>query len=77
MRNFFRFAASGADSGDPSDQPGIAEDPASPPGYLRLEEVEKLLEQPDSTTPTGLRDRAMLEVLYSTGLRVSELTVLG
>src|SRR5258708_7193758 len=34
------------------------------PGYLRLEEVEKLLEQPDSKTPTGLRDRAMLEVLY-------------
>src|SRR5258708_14633522 len=47
------------------------------PGYLRLEEVEKLLEQPDSSTPTGQRDRAMLEVLYSTGLRVSELTGLG
>src|SRR5216684_1706801 len=47
------------------------------PGYLRLEEVEKLLEQPDSKTPTGLRDRAMLEVLYSTGLRVSELIGLG
>ena len=44
------------------------------PGYLRLEDVEKLLQQPDGTTAPGLRDRAMLEVLYSTGLRVSELT---
>src|SRR6266481_1537127 len=74
LRNFFRFAQI---------QDLIPEDPSvnleSPkirrnlPGYLRLEEVEKLLEQPDSKTPTGLRDRAMLEVLYSTGLRVSEL----
>jgi integrase/recombinase XerD len=78
LRNFFRFAQI---------QELIPEDPSinleSPkirrhlPGYLRLEEVEKLLEQPDSQTPMGLRDRAMLEVLYSTGLRVSELTGLG
>jgi integrase/recombinase XerD len=74
LRNFFRFAQI---------HDLIQEDPSinleSPkirrhlPGYLRLEEVEKLLEQPDSQTPMGLRDRAMLEVLYSTGLRVSEL----
>src|SRR5258708_35064259 len=61
----------------------IREDPAvnleSPkirrnlPGYLRLEEVERVVNQPDVKTPIGLRDRAMLEVLYSTGLRVSEL----
>ena len=44
------------------------------PVYLRMEEVDRLLEQPDLSTPYGLRDRAMLEVLYSTGLRVSELT---
>ncbi len=74
LRNFFRFAQI---------QELISEDPSvtleSPkirrnlPGYLRLEDVERLLDQPDVKTPIGLRDRAMLEVLYSTGLRVSEL----
>jgi integrase/recombinase XerD len=43
------------------------------PTYLRVDEVDRLLEAPSSTTPIGLRDRAMLEVFYSTGLRVSEL----
>jgi integrase/recombinase XerD len=74
LRNFFRFAQV---------QELIAEDPSvnlespkirrSLPGYLRLDEVERLLEQPDPGTALGMRDRAMLEVLYSTGLRVSEL----
>jgi integrase/recombinase XerD len=77
LRNFFRHAQV---------EELIAEDPTahlespkirrSLPGYLRLDEVERLLELPDQTTPLGLRDRAMLEVLYSTGLRVSELTSL-
>jgi len=75
LRNFFRFAQI---------QELITEDPSvtlespkirrSLPGYLRLEEVERLLNQPDVKSPIGLRDRAMLEILYSTGLRVSELT---
>jgi len=74
LRNFFRFALT---------QDLITVDPAlnlespkirrSLPGYLRLEEIERLLAQPDDKTPIGLRDRAMLDVLYSTGLRVSEL----
>jgi integrase/recombinase XerD len=74
LRNFFRFAqVHELITTDPSinlESPKIRR---SLPGYLRLEEVERLLEQPDSTTALGLRDRAMLEVLYSTGLRVSEL----
>jgi len=46
------------------------------PQILSLKEVEQLLEQPDVKTPLGIRDRAMLEILYATGMRVSELTQL-
>jgi integrase/recombinase XerD len=77
LRNFFRYAQM---------QEFVTDDPTahlespkirrSLPGYLRLEDVEKLLEQPNQKTALGLRDRALLEVLYSTGLRVSELTSL-
>lgn len=56
-----------------------AEDLRSPktfralPKFLSLDDVEALLRGPDVTTPRGLRDKALIELLYATGLRVSEL----
>jgi integrase/recombinase XerD len=46
------------------------------PGVLSLSDVEKLLSAPDGKTPEGVRDLAMLEVLYATGIRVTELVSL-
>ena len=43
------------------------------PKYLNLEEINRLTETPDTTCATGVRNRAMLELLYAAGLRVSEL----
>jgi integrase/recombinase XerD len=46
------------------------------PDTLNLHEMEELLQKPDDTKPQGLRDKAMLELLYATGLRVTELLTL-
>lgn len=43
------------------------------PKFLSLDDVDRLIAAPDVSTPLGLRDRAMIEVLYATGMRVSEL----
>ena len=43
------------------------------PKDLSFDDVEKLLDQPDTLSPSGLRDRALIELLYATGMRVSEL----
>ena len=74
LRNFFRFAVrEGLIQDDPTENLQSPRIRSRLPSFLSVEEVEKLLQQPDPETPLGLRDKAMLELLYGTGLRVSEL----
>lgn len=74
LRTFYRFLlAEGLAIRNPMehlDRPRLGK---RLPTVLDPFEVERLLEQPDTGTPLGLRDRAMLELLYATGIRVSEL----
>ncbi len=77
VRGLYKFAASeGHMRSDPAEQIETARLHRNLPRYLSLDEVERVLEVSDVTTPEGLRDRAMLELLYATGLRVSELIAL-
>jgi len=74
LRGFFRYlTATGALPADPTrdlQSPGLWR---TIPRALTGDEIESLLAAPDTARPIGLRDRAMLETLYATGLRVSEL----
>jgi integrase/recombinase XerD len=74
LRSFFKYALMEelvrADPTENLESPKIRQ---SLPTYLRVDEVDRLLTAPNAATPIGLRDRAILEVFYSTGLRVSEL----
>lgn len=75
LRNLFRFALmEEVISIDPTLNLESPKYRKSLPSFLRMDEVDKLLAQPDEKTAHGLRDRALIELLYSTGLRVSELT---
>ena len=58
---------------DPSDHVELPKFAQKDPVYLNESEVDALLKTPDISTPEGLRDRAMIELLYATGMRVSEL----
>jgi integrase/recombinase XerD len=77
VRGLYRFAAAeGLLRNDPTEELDSARAPRALPRYLSSSEVDALLEAPDAGTPDGLRDRAMIELLYATGLRVSELVSL-
>jgi integrase/recombinase XerD len=74
LRNFYRFLIQdGQLEHDPSEFLAPPKQWATLPKYLNREELERLLEAPVVDKPAGLRDRAMLQLLYATGLRVSEL----
>ena len=74
LKQFYRFlVAERLLPGDPTGNVQVPKLVKSLPATLTLDEVERLLAAPDISTPRGLRDRAMLETLYATGLRVSEL----
>lgn len=74
LRHFFQFLVKeGTLPADPAREVETPRLSQSLPKYLNFQEVEALLAQPDPSTPIGLRDRAMLELLYATGMRVSEL----
>jgi integrase/recombinase XerD len=74
LRGLYRFLLKeGKIRSDPTaeiDAPKIGQ---TLPKYLTVAEVDSLLQQPDPASPPGLRDKAMLELLYATGMRVSEL----
>lgn len=77
MRSFYKYLVlDGKVEKDPAG--GLASPSVwlSLPKFLTIKEVEALLAAPDSEDPRGVRDRAMLEVLYGSGLRVSELIAL-
>jgi integrase/recombinase XerD len=78
LRGLYGFLLrEGRIASDPTEHLGAPKQWQNIPKFLNLQDIEKIIQAIDTTRPTGLRDRAMLELLYATGLRVSELCRLG
>ena len=77
IRGFHRFLV-GEDKAkdDPTELVQAPKRQRSLPGVLSIQEIDEILKQPDINEPLGIRDRTILEVLYATGMRVSELVEL-
>jgi integrase/recombinase XerD len=74
VRGFYRFLERhGRIQSNPANDLASPRAWQSLPRFLAIEDVDRLLEAPDVSTASGLRDRALIELLYATGLRVSEL----
>ena len=74
VRGFYRFLVrNGHTKINPADDLRAPKAWPSLPKFLSNQQVDKLLSQPDVTKPIGIRDRALIEVLYATGMRVTEL----
>jgi tyrosine recombinase XerC len=78
LRSFFRYLKkSGYVSSNPFAAIDTPKKSKCAPSVPQMEEISALLKAPDQSTPSGLRDRAILELLYASGLRVSELVSLN
>ncbi len=78
LRSFLDYLmAAGAVSSNPAAVVSGSKLEKRLPKFVREHDMPELLEAPDASTPEGLRDRALLETLYATGLRVSELASLS
>jgi integrase/recombinase XerC len=78
LRSFCRYLLQeGLLPSNPFDMVSSPKVPKRLPRYLKAEEVEALLHAPDVSTPLGQRDRAILELLYAAGVRLSELVSLN
>lgn len=74
LRHFFRYLKlDGEITDNPMEKISLPKKTQHLPSVLTLEEVDRLLSTPDIAKPLGLRDRTLLETLYSTGMRVSEI----
>ena len=77
LRGFYRFLVQeGVLAEDPSRRVGLPKIGLKLPEVLSVAEVERLLAAPDTSEPGGVRNAAMIEILYAAGLRVSELVTL-
>jgi len=76
LRAAYAFLSRDGAGADPCDLVSAPKIPKRLPVHLPLDDMERLLASFDRTTPAGLRDRALLEVLYSCGLRASEAVAL-
>jgi integrase/recombinase XerD len=78
LRSFYAFLLrEGRIGRDPTEHLGTPRQWQTIPKFLNLEEIERLSQAPDANRTTGMRDHAMIELLYATGLRVSELCTLA
>ena len=74
VRNLFHFlVADGKTASDPTEHLASPKQWSTIPKFLNRAQIERLIQAPDAAKPSGQRDRAMLELLYATGIRVSEL----
>jgi site-specific recombinase XerD len=74
LRSFLKFCAKRNLTAMTADKIELARTKRKQVTFLTEEELERMFDQPDLSTIQGLRDRAILELLFSSGLRVSELT---